>query len=79
MQKNFTARKLAKTHRHLMTRARLMDAFTSLPDAFRWSLGVRSGEASAQNEAARAHAGRGVRLVLKQYVSLCIRMYLSGV
>ena len=62
-----------------MTRARGVDAFTSLPDKLRWSLGVRSGEASAKNEAARTHAGRSVRLVLKQYVSLCIRWYLSGV
>ena len=62
-----------------MTRARWVDAFTSRPDTLRWSLGVRSGEASAQNEEARTHAGRGVRLVLKQYVSLCIRLYLSGV
>lgn len=49
MQKNFTARRPAKTHGHLMTRARWVDAFTSLPDALRWSLGVLSGETSAPN------------------------------
>lgn len=31
-----------------MTRARWVDAFTSLPDALRWLLVVRSVEASAQ-------------------------------
>lgn len=62
-----------------MTRARWVDAFTSLPDTLRWLLGVRSGETGAPKRGARTHAGRGVRLVLKQCVLLCIRLYLSGV
>ena len=47
-KKSLTAWKPAKTHRHIMTLARWVNAFTSLSDALRWSLGVRSVEASAQ-------------------------------
>ena len=60
-----------------MTRARLVDAFTSLPDALRWSLGVRGGEASAPNRggtnarvARRPSCFESIRFTLYQIVSI---------
>ena len=59
-----------------MTRVRLVDASTSLPDALRWSLGVRIGEACAPNRggtnargARRPSCFETIRFTLYQFVS----------
>ena len=60
-----------------MTRARWVDAFTSLPDTLRWSLGVRSVETSAPKRggtnargARRPSCFEAIRFTLYQIVSI---------
>ena len=55
-----------------MTRARWVDAFTGLPDTLRWSLGVRSGEASAPNRGGTN--ARGARRP-SCFETVCLTLY----